>query len=133
MTMATVLASNELKPVVEKLIKAFPTNLGHIDPARIIYVRSPGKKRAATIRALSSPYDLVLDYKFILTIYASKYDKLDSNRQAIAIFDELLRIKDFDAATLGSYTVVSNFETITKWGADWEQSDEELAVFPAKE
>jgi len=131
--MTAVLASSEVKPLVDKLVKAFPANLGHVDPSRIVYVRSPGKKRAAGIKGISAPYNLFVDYKFILTIYTSKFDKLDNNRQAIAIFDELLRIKDFDAGTLGGYTVVSNYETINKWGTDWAESEDELSVFPAKE
>lgn len=131
--MSAVLASSEIKPIVAKLVKEYPTNLGHIDPEKIIYIRSPGKKKAAIVKGIPQPYDLFIDEKFILTIYSNKYDKLDLDRQAIAIFDELLRIKDFDTGKLASYSVVSNYETVVKWGADWESSEEELTAFDSAE
>lgn len=131
--MSAVLASAEIKPLVEKLVEAYPTSLAGIDPERIVYVRSPGKKKPAIIKTIPSPYDLFVDYKFILTVYSNKFDKLDENRQAIAIFDELIRIKDFDAGKLSGYSVVSNYETVTKWGPDWESSEDELTAFDVAE
>jgi len=127
--MSVVLASSEIKPIVEKLVDQYPTTLGHIDPERIIYLRQPGKKKAATMKSVTSPYDLFLNERFILTIFSNRYDNLDVNRQAIAIFDELLRIKDFDEGKLAGYGVVSNFETVAKWGPEWETSDDDLEVF----
>lgn len=123
------IATSEVKPIVEKLIEKYPINLSEVDPEGIIYIRAPGKKRAVTIRSIPSPFDLVLSQRFVLTIHSNRFDNLDANRQAIAIFDELLRIKSFEEGKLSGYSVVANRETIEKWGTDWEQSDEELAVF----
>lgn len=123
------IATSEVKPIVEKLLAQFPTNLAEVDADRIIYIRAPGKKKAVTIRAVPSPFDLVLTQRFVLTIHSNRYDNLDENKQAIAIFDELLRIRNFDEGKLSGYSVVANKETIAKWGVDWEESDETLEVF----
>lgn len=123
------IATSEIKPIVEKLIEKYPTNLAEVDADRIIYVRAPGKKRAVTIRAVPSPFDLVITQRFVLTVHSNRFDNLDANKQAIAIFDELLRIKDFDEGKLSGYSVVANKETIAKWGVDWEDTEEDLEVF----
>lgn len=130
--MSAVLASSELKPIVKKLVQTFPTSLGHIDPDRIVYVRSPGKRRAATLKAVPTPYDLFVQERFILTAYSNRYDKLDDDRRAVAIFDELLRINDFDAGKLSSHSIVGNFETLARWGTEWETSGDKLDVFGSK-
>jgi hypothetical protein len=58
-----VLCAEEIKPIVEKLVAEYPANLSEVDPERIIYVKSQGKRGIASIKAVSTPYDLVMKYK----------------------------------------------------------------------
>ena len=133
--MAVLLASDEIKPLVEKLVEAYPNNLANIDVERIIFLKNTnGKKKGAGIKAVPSPYDLVVNHKFILTVYAAKWNKMDDNRKAVALFDELVRIKDFDEGKLKGYSIVGNKETLETWGIDWddETTGIELTVFTDK-
>jgi len=127
--MSVVLCVEEVKPIVEKLVTMFPENLGEIDPERIVFVKGKGKFRPATISSVKNPWDLCTKYKFILTVHGPKFDKLDDNKKAIAIFDELIRIKDFELASLKPYSVVGNYETLAKFGIDWLEADEIEQIF----
>jgi predicted metallopeptidase len=125
--MSLSLCTEEIQPLVEKLIQAYPNNLSEIDSSRILFLRGKGKRRPVTIASVKNPWDLCTKYKFVLTVHA-KFASLDSNKQAIAIFDELLRIKDFESGNLTSHSVVGNFETLSTWGLDWlEAETEDLA------
>lgn len=123
------LCTEEVKPLVERLCSRFPDNLSEIEPNRIVYLRGNGKRRPVTISAIRSPYDLFVNYKFILTIHGPKYDTLDDDRKAIALFDELLRIKDFESGALKTHSVVGNMETLTTWGIDWMDAESVAPVF----
>ena len=129
--MSEVLCSEEIQPLVEKLVAAFPENLSEVDPTRIVYVRKDAKRarRPVEIASVGTPYNLLIPHKFIVTIQAAKYDKIDDNRKAIALFDELLRIKDFEDGKLGGYTVISNYETVIKFGPDWMEAEETTNIF----
>lgn len=130
---SVTLCTEEVKPLVEKLINAYPSNLSEVDVDRVVFLRGNGKRRPVTIAAIKSPYDLFVNYKFILTIHGPKYDTLDDNRKAIALFDELIRIKEFETGTLKGHSVVGNFETLTTWGMDWMDAESVTAVFKDKE
>lgn len=123
------LCTEEVKPLVERLCNRFPDNLSEIEPHRIVYLRGNGKRRPVTLSAIKSPYDLFVNYKFILTIHGPKYDTLDDDRKAIALFDELLRIKDFESGSLKTHSVVGNMETLTTWGIDWMEAESVAPVF----
>ena len=128
--MSYSLCKEEVQPLVEKLMKAFPENLGHIDPERIVYVKTKSKKRkSASISSIKSPYNLFVEHKYILTVYDPKFDSLEDNKKAVVVFDELLRIKDFEEGTLNGYSVISNYETLAKWGIDWQEAEEIPSVF----
>jgi len=127
--MTVTLCTEELRPLVEKLISTYPTNLDEIDPDRIVYLRGKGKHRPASIASVRNPWDLCTKFKFILTVHGPKYDKLDNNKKAIAIFDELIRIKDFEASSLKPYSVQGNYETFTKFGLDWLEAEQVESIF----
>ena len=127
--MAAVLASEEFQPLVEKLVEEYPNNLTEIIPERMIFVRGKGKRRPVTIKSVPEPFDLVTKYRFVLTIHGSKFDTLSDDKKAIAIFDELLRVQDFETGKLVPHTVVGNFETLSKWGIDWLDADVISPVF----
>jgi len=127
--MSVTLCTEDLKPLVEKLISKYPTNLGDIDPERIVYLKGKGKSRPAGIASVRNPWDLCTKFKFILTIHAPKYDKLDDNKKAIAIFDELIRIKDFEMGSLKPYSVQGNYETFAKFGLDWLEAEQVESIF----
>jgi hypothetical protein len=130
--MSVSLCTEEVKPIVDKLISTFPANLSEIDPDRIVFLRGNGKRRPVTLAAIKSPYDLFVKYKFILTIHGPKYDTLDDDRKAIALFDELIRIKEFETGTLKGHSVVGNFETLSTWGMDWLEAESVPSVFGEK-
>lgn len=123
------LCTEEVKPIVEKLVQRFGQNLSEVDPDRMVFVKGNGKKRPVTLTAIKSPYDLFVKYKFIVTVHGPKFDKLDDNRKAIALFDELIRIKDFEAGSLKSHSVVGNYETLSTWGLDWLEAETVPTVF----
>jgi predicted metallopeptidase len=122
--MTATLCTDEIRPLVEKLVAAYPSNLSEIDPSRLIYIKGKGKRRAASISAIKSPYDLFVNQKFILTVHGPKYDNLSDDKKAIAIFDELIRVKDFESGDLKGYGVVSNYETLVTWGLDWLEAED---------
>lgn len=124
-----VLCTEEVKPIVEKLIQRFGQNLSEVDVDRIVFVKGNGKKRPVSLTTIRSPYDLFVKYKFILTVHGPKFDKLDDDRKAIALFDELIRIKDFEAGTLKAHSVVGNYETLSTWGLDWLEAESVPTVF----
>jgi len=126
---SVTLCTEEVKPLVEKLMAAYPSNLAEVDVERIVFLRGNGKRRPVTIAAIKSPYDLFVNYKFILTIHGPKFDGLDDDRKAIALFDELLRIKEFETGTLKGHSVVGNFETLTTWGMNWLEAETVPSVF----
>ena len=130
--MSGVLASDEVQPIVEKLVLEYPTNLSEIDPSRMIYVRGKGKRRPVTIASVKEPYSLVMSQRFILSVHGPKFDPLSDDKKAIAIFDELLRVKDFEAGKLAPHSVVGNFETLNTWGMDWLEADSLAPVFKPK-
>jgi predicted metallopeptidase len=127
--MTATLCTEDIKPLVEKLVTTFPDNLSEIDPSRIIYIRGNGKRRPTSLVAIKAPYDLFVKQKFILTVHTAKFDNLTEDKKAIALFDELIRIKDFETGTLNSHSVVGNFETLTTWGLDWLSTEDALPVF----
>lgn len=127
--MSASLCTEDILPIVEKLTEAYPTNLSEVDPDRILFLRKQKGKRAVTLSPVRNPWDLCTKYKFVLCVYASKFDALDENKQAIAIFDELIRIKDFETSTLKGHSVVGNFETLAKWGMDWQQQEQLDPIF----
>jgi hypothetical protein len=61
-----------------------------------------------------------------------KFEKLNDDKKALAIFNELLRIKDFEEGKLSFYTVVGNKEILETWGLDWEENEETKPVFKVK-
>ena len=87
------------------------------------------KKKPVSLASVKPPYNLFVDQKFILTVHGPKFDKLDDDRKAIALFDELLRINDFENGTLKSYSVVGNYETLSTWGIDWLEAESVPTVF----
>lgn len=123
------LCTEDVLPLVERLVAAFPDNLSEIDPSRIVYIRGKGKRRPTSLTAVKAPYDMLIKHKFILTIHTAKYDGLADDKKAIALFDELVRIKDFESGTLNSHSVVGNYETLSTWGLGWLEAEEVLAVF----
>ena len=127
--MSVVLCSDEIRPLVEKLIETYPTNLAEVDPSRLLYVRSNGKRRPVGLSAVRSPWDLCTKFKFVLTVHGPKWDKLDEDRQAIALFDELIRIKDFETSSLSTHSVIASRETIETWGVDWMEAESVAPVF----
>jgi hypothetical protein len=131
--MSVTLCTEDIRPLVEKLVAAYPNNLQEVDPNRLIYVKGNGKKRPVSLSPVKPPYDSLLSQRFILTIHAPKFDKLDDNRKAIAIFDELIRIKDFETGSLKSHSVVGNFETFSTWGLDWLEAEETASAFPVEQ
>lgn len=130
--MSATLCTDEIRPIVEQLVQEYPTNLSEIDPDRILYLRKKGKKKATSFSAVRNPWDLCTKYKFVLTIHSGKFDNLDENKQAIAIFDELLRVKDFESGDLKGHSVVGNLETLAKWGLEWEEQDNLAPIFKAE-
>ena len=132
--MTASLCTEDVKPIVDQLCSEFPTNLSEVDPGRILYVRKNGKKSPTSLKAVANPWDLCTKYKFVLTIHGPKFDSLSDDKKAIAIFDELLRIKDFESSSLVGHTVVGNRETLETWGLDWlEAEDQDIApVFKRK-
>jgi len=125
----TELASEDIQPIVEKLVQEYPQNLAEVEPSRIIFTRGKGKRRPVTIKSVPEPFDLVTNYRFVLTVHSSKFDSLTEDKKAIAIFDELLRIKDFESGKLVPHTIVGNFETLNTWGIDWLEADSLAPVF----
>lgn len=122
------LCSDELKPMVAKLISEFKTNLGHIDEDRIIYVKNiKGKKRVACLQAVGTPYNLFVGEKFILTVFATRWYKFTEQQRYVALFNELVRIKNFEESEMVGYSVVGNKETLETWGFDWDTEDEDIA------
>ena len=131
--MSATLCTEDIRPLVEKLVAAYPNNLQEVDPNRLIYVKGNGKRRPVSLAAVKPPYDSFLSQRFILTVNGPKFDKLDDNRKAIAIFDELIRIKDFETGSLKSHSVVGNFETFSAWGLDWLEAEETAPAFPVEQ
>jgi predicted metallopeptidase len=122
--MSVTLCTQELKPLVEKLVKAYPQNLSEVDPDRILYLKGKGKRRPVTISSVKNPWDLCTTFKYVLTVHA-KFESFDDNKKAIAIFDEILRIKDFESGSLTTHSVVGNFETLSTWGLNWLEAEAE--------
>lgn len=131
--MTATLCTDEIKPLVEKLVNAHPVNLTEVDPDRILFLRGKGKRKPVTIATVRNPWDLVTSFKFVLTVHGPKYDHLDDNKKAIAVFDELLRIKDFDNGTLKPHAVVGSYETIATWGINWLEEDDLAPIFKTDE
>lgn len=127
--MSITLCTEDIKPLVEKLVAAFPENLSEVDPSRIIYIRGKGKRRPTSFSSIKSPYDLFVKQKFILTVHTAKFDSLSADKKAIALFDELIRVKDFETGLLNGHSVVGNYETLQAWGLDWLETEHDLAVF----
>lgn len=126
--MSATLCTEDIQPLVEKLLTEYPQNLSEVDPSRILFLKGKGKRRPVTITSVKNPWDLCTKYKFVLTVHGPKFDPLDDKKKAIALFDELLRIKDFESGSLNPHGVVGNFETLATWGLDWlDVEAEELA------
>lgn len=131
--MTATLCTDEILPIVDKLVQTHPVNLTEVDSGRILYLRGKGKRKPVTIATVRNPWDLVTKYKFVLTVHSPKYDNLDDNKKAIAIFDELLRIKDFENGTLKPHAVVGSYETIATWGINWLEEENLAPIFKAEE
>ncbi len=129
--MSATLCTEDIQPLVERLIAEYPTNLSEVDPTRILFLKGKGKQRPVTIKSVKNPWDLCTKYKFVLTVHGPKFDGLDNNKKAIAIFDELLRIRDFEGGSLSPYGVVGSFETLSTWGLNWleVEAEELMPVF----
>lgn len=131
--MSIVLCTEEIQPIVDKLIAHHPLSLSEVDSSRVLLLRGKGKRRPVTIASVRAPWNLCTAYKYVLTVHGPKFDKLDENKQAIAIFDELLRIKEFENSTLKPHSIVGNMETLAAFGLEWLEADECPLIFNDQE
>ena len=88
-------AAPEYKPLLAKVVKLFPTLLGHINPKRIFlcsFIKRKSKHIAA-IRPVRPPWTLFLkDYDYIVEFWNPKFEQSSNEYKHYVILHELAHI-----------------------------------------
>jgi predicted metallopeptidase len=117
-----VLSREIAKQILEKYNDRFPT----INLSQIKFVRFISKKstKFASVCPIKFPASLYTDDKYVITTYAATYDQLDSARQNLVIYHELMHISPlFNGSTCKHDT--EDFATILKeFGPYWTSNTE---------
>jgi len=114
----------ELKEIVTKLVAEYPVLLAEIQADRILYLNSDGKsKRVARLTSIKVPHPSVTAHRFALTIYEQQWSDLDESRKILHVLRELMRIRDFEDASMGSYPLQDFPEIVAKYGVTWEDDE----------
>lgn len=86
---------DDIRPMMIKLKKRFPTTIGHVRTKRILVVgfqnRSSG--HVARIRANKMPWAITLpNYDYALEVWATRFDNLPKSQKWYVLLHELMHI-----------------------------------------
>ena len=132
--MATTWAPmQELKPIVDKIVKTFPEKLAHIQSDRILFASFSRKSskplgRVGPIPARFSPFLQSCDY--FLEVYKEGWEDADEGKRLYVILHELthIPIEGFDKESKYYKKTVDHdkedfVELIKKYGVELEKTD----------
>lgn len=85
----------DLRPLLIRAKKLFPTMLGHVQTKKIFLCSYTGRKSkgVASICANKRPWCLLLpDYDYCIMFWGTRFDSMDDNHQMLVMVHELIHI-----------------------------------------
>ena len=115
-----------LEHFLQEVISSDAFGLGWVnqDNIKIIRVENKSPREIAKIQVLDFPASIFTDKHFIISVYASKFDCLDEQRQKLVLIHELLHINSEKERSLMKHDKEDFRKILLKFGVDWIENTE---------